>query len=125
MLQRLLPAGEAVRTPIPNRRPNLTSSVAWSRGGPDQKLIVTFGFARDGSIREVFCAGFRADTDFCALVNDACIMMSWLLQLGVSLDAIVDMTGEDRSEGARSGPPSSIIGAIARCARDLSREAKP
>jgi hypothetical protein len=88
--------------------------VAWQgSAGPDTKLIVTYGI-EDERIKEAFCAGFRAGTDICALANDACVMMSLLLQHGVSIEALADACGEDRQEGATTGKPSSLLGAITR-----------
>lgn len=98
-----------MRTVIANRRPNLTTVVQWTgSAGPDHKLIVTFGIERK-LVKEAFCAGFRSGTDVCALANDACIMMSLLLQHGVDISTIADACGQERE-----GQPSSLLGAIAR-----------
>lgn len=103
------------RTAIKDRRANITTSIEWtSSNGPDVKLNVTYGMNDQGYIKEAFCAGFRAGTDVCALANDACIMMSLLLQHGVTIAHVADACGENRPEGATSGPPASLLGAIAR-----------
>lgn len=111
------------RQRLNTRRPNLTTEVAWrSPAGPDQKLIVTYGFDDDGKVREAFCAAFRATSDLVALANDACVMFSMLMQHGEELANVADAVGEDRPEGAASGPPSSLIGAIVRRALEIERE---
>ncbi len=53
-----------------------------SAAGREIKLVVTIGFSNDGNASEVFCADFRAGSDNQALVMDACILLSRLLQHG-------------------------------------------
>ena len=102
------------RKPMKNRRSNITCHVSWtSRSGPDTKLIVTYGI-EDNKVKEAFCSGFRADSDICSLANDGCIMMSLLLQHGVDIMSVANACGENRMEKESSGPPASLLGAIAR-----------
>jgi hypothetical protein len=110
------------RTAMPDRRQSVTTNVAWtSPAGPDQKLVVTYGFDVRNRIREAFCSSFRASTDVCALANDACIMLSLLLQYGFTLEAISQKLGENRQEGVGAGPPASMIGAIIRKGLEIER----
>lgn len=106
------------RQPLRDRRANVTQEVAWqSPSGPDTKLIVTYGLDRDGKVKEAFCAGFRAGTDICALANDACVMMSLLLQSGMDISQVSAACGENKpveDKTAEPGPPASLLGAIAR-----------
>lgn len=106
------------RSPIQDRRANVTEEVAWApAGGPDTKLIVTYGLDRFGKVKEAFCAGFRANTDICMLTNDACIMMSLLLQHGVDIAEVSAACGENKQPDDKTdqrGPPVSLLGAIAR-----------
>lgn len=112
------------RTPLPPRRAAYTTVVLWKCiGGPDHKLIVTCGFDAEHVLREAFCAGFRADTSLCALANDACILLSRLLQHGERIEDLASALIEDRPEGAPSGPPASIIGAIARAGVEIQAKA--
>jgi hypothetical protein len=106
----------SARTSLPDRRPGYTTKVAWSptRGGPDHNLIVTFGFDADWCVREAFCASFRAEGGFVALANDACVVLSRLLQHGEDIQDISASMSENRQEGAAGGPPASILGAICR-----------
>lgn len=99
------------RKELSTRRSNITETVRWDTRGVDQKLIVTFGIVQ-GRVVEAFCSGFRASTDICALANDACILLSLLLQDGADIKELAPKLGEDRAEGASRGPPSSLIGAI-------------
>jgi hypothetical protein len=109
------------RNELPPRRICVTTTVAWSSpAGPDQKLIVTYGLHMN-KVKEAFCAGFRAGTDICALANDACILFSRLLQYGDTLEELIRSMGENRQEGEKSGPPASLIGAIARKALEIEK----
>lgn len=74
-----------MRQRLADRRPNETIKITWGghTGGPDHKLLVTFGFNNAGQIKEAFIASFRAESSFCALVNDARMksrqnVVSWL-----------------------------------------------
>lgn len=111
-----------MRTPLNDRRQNITTEVKWTTPSSiDQKLIVTYGLDRGGKVREAFCAGYRADTDLCALTNDACIMMSLLLQHGVSITEVAAACGQNTAEGETDGPPASLLGAIAREGVNIER----
>jgi hypothetical protein len=72
---------------------------------------VTFGFDENGELREVFCADFKAGSDMHAVVTDACILLSRLLQ-----------HGDSSTELARTlcNPPS-LIGSIARAAEEINK----
>lgn len=116
--------GDRRRHVLPSRRQSMTTTVVWSPspGGPGQKLVVTFGFDDAGQLREAFCASFRAGSSLVALANDACILLSRLLQHGDSINVVSRSLGENREEGAALGPPSSLVGAIARKAVEVSDE---
>lgn len=104
-----------MRKPLRNRRANVTTVIKWtSKSQADTKLIVTYGLDRAGKIKEAFCAGFRAETDICALANDACIMMSLLLQHGIDITYIAEACGENKPAQAETGTPASLLGAIAK-----------
>lgn len=110
------------RSTLPNRRASITANVAWtSPADVDTKLIATFGFDNDSHVREVFCAGFRRESDMCALMNDACILLSRLLQYGERLEDLALSMSENRREGERDGPPASMMGAIMRTAVEVER----
>jgi hypothetical protein len=90
--------------------------------GSVHTILATFGFDENKRLKEVFCASFKRDGSMVALANDACILLSRLLQHGDTIEVIVDSLGENRAEGETSGPPSSLIGAIARVAVSVQRD---
>ena len=53
------------------------------------RLQVTIGYGPDRKIREVFCADFKAGSEFHALVMDTCILVSRLLQFGDTTQQIM------------------------------------
>jgi len=96
------------RESIPERRLSVTTKVDWT--GPLQQpiaLIVTYGIVHK-SIKEVFCAGFKRDSDMVALANDACVLLSRLLQHGESISQLRKTLGGD----CMNNQPASLIGAI-------------
>lgn len=118
---------EVGRRKLSARRACVTVRVQWAPpGGKDHSILVTFGFDGEGpgfggKIKEVFVASFRANAGLVALVNDACIMYSRLLQHGDSLEQLAATMVEDRYEGEDSGPPASMLGAVARKAVELQK----
>lgn len=104
---------------LPNRRQQVTLSWRESVRGQEQELAMSFGFARDGSLREIFCSGHKDGSDLRAVVTDGCIAISHLLQRGATIYEIAAAFGEDRDEHRKSGPPASVLGAIARKACEL------
>ena len=102
------------RIPLPSRRDNCTVVVPH----PRMVFTATFGF-HDGRDAEVFCDSPRAGSDSQAVVRDASILMSLLLQHGATMHEVAAALAMDRPEGAKSGPPSSPLGAIARIGAEL------
>ncbi len=105
-----------MRTRLDPRHRSETVKVNYlAPSGAEMSIIATFGFDDQGRIKEVFCAGFKKESDVVALANDASILMSRCLQHGDSLEELSAALGENRVEGQPPpGLPSSIIGAIAR-----------
>lgn len=103
------------RARLPDRRPAVRETLTWqdSQGG-DHQADVSFGFGRDGRVREVFCLAAKDGTDMQALVHDACIAASIALQRGHTIAALARAFGELREEGQSAGRPASVIGALAR-----------
>lgn len=107
------------RQEIPNRRPCVNRSVpfTFTDNGLTVHLQVTFGFndkegMRRGEVREVFCASFKAGTQMNSTVMDGCILMSLLLQHGMTADDLA----------SRMYRPPTVMGAIAQAAAKVSRE---
>ena len=83
------------RSKLPEKRPALTRKLLVNMmGGKQTHILVTFGFKKEEVITstttyrfrvaEVFCADFRAGSDLHAIVMDACILLSRLMQHGDS-----------------------------------------
>jgi hypothetical protein len=72
--------------------------------GREISLTVTFGFDGADNVREVFCADFKAGSDLHAVVMDACILLSRLLQHGDPPEELASTLCE----------PPSLVGCIAR-----------
>lgn len=112
------------RQRLPDRRINATRKVTWATyGGNEQTILVTFGFKKRllspeqvaagehniYRIAEVFCADFKAGSDTQAIVTDACVLISRLLQS--SNDTVADLR-------ASMCEPPSLIGCILQAGCD-------
>jgi len=80
------------------------------------RFTVTIGFYPDGRPGEVFTHGIRSGSNLDALLADACVVVSCLMQHGVEPNQIASSMG--RSGGSE---PASIIGAVI----DLAAKASP
>lgn len=103
-----------MRQKLQNRRDNTTRRVTWMQAsGAHADVLVTVGI-EGGQVREVFCAdskAFKAGSDQLAIVSDACILFSRLLQHGdLPTDIMASMC-----------EPPSLIGAIAQAVLDEQR----
>ena len=92
------------RARLPDRR--FAETVMLEHGGT--RFMVTIGFYPDGRPGEVFTHGIRTGSGLDALLADACVVVSCLIQHGV----------EPRDLAASMGrlgnvEPASIIGAVA------------
>jgi hypothetical protein len=101
------------RQKLPNRRRCETLEVPVAiDGSKDHKLLITVGYrsTSDRQPSEVFCSSFRAGTAMNAIVMDACVLLSRLLQHGVPADEVAN---------SLSSPPS-LVGAIAKAVASAS-----
>jgi hypothetical protein len=80
-------------------------------GGQEVHMLVTVGFDNLDKPREVFCASFKAGTTMNAVVMDACILLSRLLQHG-------DVAAELE---ATMSQPHSMMGAIAAAVAECEK----
>ncbi len=102
-----------MRTKMPNRREGYTEPLTFREGQQGEiKTFITCNFNDDGVITEVFAADPRIGSDIQALLTDGCILISLNLQSGADLERLSKSLGEDRPEGAKTGPPSSLLGAV-------------
>lgn len=113
-----LPRGRhGVRMPVIYVYPNGSQSIH----------TITFNITDDGRVKECFFAhDEQRDAkggQLCELIEDGCKLLSRLLQYGDTVQQLADYCGANCPEGTKEGPPSSIIGAIARAAVDLEQRA--
>lgn len=107
---------------IPNRRNGAVVQVSHGTWEFD----VTFNFdPGTGRVAECFYAHnnkVKHGSDFDALLIDACVAVSKRAEAGEGFAEIAASFGEDRPPGAAAGPPSSVLGAIARAGAALDAE---
>ena len=91
------------RTRLPDRRH--AETVDMEHAGT--RFTVTVGFYPDGRPGEVFTHGMRTGSSLDALLVDACVAVSWLLQHDVDPRELAASMGRQGST-----EPASIIGAV-------------
>jgi hypothetical protein len=91
------------RTRLPDRR--AAETVQLEHGGT--RFMVTIGFYPDGRPGEVFTHGIRTGSGLDALLADACVVVSCLIQHGVEPRDLAASMGRLGSTEA-----ASIIGAV-------------
>ncbi len=93
------------RKRLPDRRPNQTMDLVYD----GTLYAVTVGFQPDtGEPREVFTHGARVGSSMDAILDDACILLSILLQHRVEPAALARSMGRL----GRGGQAASVIGAL-------------
>jgi hypothetical protein len=93
-----------MRERLADRRYSVNMPVLFTMAHGNIMLTITVGFDANNRPREVFCADFKAGSDLHAVVMDACILLSRLLQHGDSPAELF----------ASMCSPPSLIGTIAR-----------
>ncbi|MBX6324318.1 MAG: ribonucleotide reductase [Rhodospirillaceae bacterium] len=100
---------------LPNRRPNTTLTLHHD----GHTYAVTLGLdPANGCIREVFGHGAKVGSAMDAILDDACVALSLLLQYGVEPAQLARSMGR-LGDGVS---PASIIGALADLAACLAAE---
>ena len=93
------------RERLPDRRPNETLDLVYD----GTLYAVTVGFQPDtGAPREIFTHGARVGSSMDAILGDACILLSILLQHRVEPAALARSMGRL----GRGGQAASVIGAL-------------
>ncbi len=104
------------RSRLPNRRDNVSETIEIDERTP--RLSVTFGKAADDHVAEIFVDGHKVGSQAEALLDDACILVSILLQHGytardleacLSRESIISKllsTAADLERRAGNGAPS-------------------
>jgi hypothetical protein len=83
------------------------------------RFTVTIGFYPDGRPGEVFTHGIRSGSNLDALLADACVVVSCLIQHGVEPREIASSMGR-----LGNAEPASIIGAVIDLAAGVSKASK-
>ena len=91
------------RQRLPDRR--IAETVALVHGGA--RFMVTIGFYPDGRPGEAFTHGARSGSNLDALLADACVVISCLIQHGVEPRDLAASMGR-----LGSAEPASVIGAV-------------
>jgi hypothetical protein len=106
-----------VRTKLRERRFCANLNVTYRMfNGKEIKLAVTVGYDDQWNAKEVFCADFKSGSDNQALVMDACILLSRLLQHG---DTPQDLVNSMCSPLSLIGTIcEAILGEQERCIQD-------
>jgi hypothetical protein len=91
------------RVRLPNRR--AAETVMLEHDGA--RFMVTIGFYPDGRPGEVFTHGARAGSNMDALLADACVVVSCLIQHGVEPRILAASMGR-----LGNSKPASVIGAV-------------
>jgi hypothetical protein len=91
------------RIRLPNRRAAETVAIEYA----GTRFTVTVGFYPDGHIGEVFTHGVRSGSNLDALLADACVVVSCLIQHGAELRELAASMGR-----LGNAEPASIIGAV-------------
>jgi hypothetical protein len=91
------------RVRLPDRR--FAETVALEHGGA--RFMVTIGFYPDGRPGEVFTHGARSGSNLDALLADACVVVSCLIQHGAEPHKLAASMGR-----LGNAEPASVIGAV-------------
>ena len=93
-----------VREKLPNRRHSETHNVVMG-GIP---FLITLGYYSDGRIGEVFVHGAKVGSTWQAILDDASVLLSILIQMGYDPERL----SESMCREVEGGAPSSIFGYI-------------
>jgi hypothetical protein len=109
------------RMELPNARRGIRTPVVFTTpSGNEAYYITTFNLSEEtGRIIECFICHddskeMKTGSEMQALLEDGCKLLSRCLQYGDTIHDLAAYCGENRPEGQKNGPPSSVIGAIAR-----------
>lgn len=111
------------RERLPNKRVSRVLDAAWRQ----LEFTVTVGFDTKGRAREVFYSGGKPGSGFAGLMEDACILFSRLLQMGVPAAALAQtLTAGDKADVDGLAPETaSPLGHIARHIEDIEAQEGP
>jgi len=102
------------RERLPHRRPGETTEIEFE----GTRYAITVGYYLDGRPGEVFTHGAKVGSNMDALLDDACIAVSLLLQHGVEPPRLASSMGR-LGDGTK---PASVIGALADLLAERAEE---
>lgn len=98
------------RMRLRDRRRSVNLTLLWK----DKVWSLSCGYDADCRVREVFGGSVKVGSEMEALLNDACIALSLLLQAGHSIQALVERFSREAIGPA--APAASILGLVAEVA---------
>ena len=101
------------RCRLPNRRDNQTTDIVWQ----DQQIAACIGLDSERRPAEIFARLKKPGSDFDLILDDIGVLLSLLLQYGVTPEQLA------YSVGRADGKPASVVGALVDLlARDGAEE---
>lgn len=108
-------AAASGRRRLPNRRLTITEGFEW--GG--RRWLIGVGF-KAGVVREIFLDGLKQGSELEALLDDACVWASRLLQHGETVAELAASVG--RESVMPPAPYASVLGRVAMIAWEVERD---
>jgi len=96
-----------MREKLPERRHAVTETIEWA----SRRWHVQIGFYPDGRPGEIFADGVKTGSSMEALIDDACVMLSLLLQWGCPPADVYAHLAREGNDTA--SPAASLIGVLA------------
>lgn len=112
--------GDQARIRLPDRRRAFTFELVW-RGS---ELTFSVGLDASWRVREIFADGHKTGTDLESLYDDACIVMSEVLQRGLGIAALAAKLRREAVDPQASAASfiACLAEAAARAEQELRRE---
>lgn len=130
MTAQMIEAAPWQRMALPNWRPSMTVKARWPQGDNGKAwhvsvAVATVVDAKTGRpagkrVVEVFAAGGKVGTEIEALIDDACVAISLLLQSGCTATELHRRMG--RESVLPGAPHASLLGLIVAVAAELEGE---
>lgn len=103
------------RHQLPPRRHCLTTIVQWD----NKDWLIALGFDDAWRVREIFGDGHKTGSHMEAILDDVCLLISFLLQHGMEVATLADKLGREGADP--QAPAASFIGLIVKHAAEIER----